>query len=543
MVIENKGGAGSNIGAEAVARADPDGYTLLIGSLPVAVNRFLYSSLNYDSVTDFAPVSLICIYPNLMVVPNSSPAKSVMEFVAHAKANRGKITFASSGTGTSTHLSGELFKRMTGIEMTHVPYRGVAPALNDVIPGRVDVMFNTMAGVLQQARGGQLRGLAVTSAKRFPTAHGISERGGGRRAGLRCAGVVRVLRAGQDAARDRAQAPRRHGRGAARAGDHQRTGKDRRRRRRLDARRACQASRRPRSTSGVRSSRPPASRPRSRHHARSPPSHRAWPAPRRSRPSPLAPRFAQGWPNRFVKLVVPFTPGGGIDAIGRIIGARLSEMWGQQVVVENKPGAGGNIASEFVARSAPDGYTLYITAGGLAVNRFLYPSINYDPVADFAPVTLICLFPNLLVVPNSSPFRSVGDLIAQAKANPGKLSFASPGHGSSPHMSARAVQVHGRGRHDARALSRRGAGLHRRDRGPRRLHLRGDGVGPSARPVGPVARARREHRQARSRPRRTCRPSPRPACPATTPRRGSRSSCRPRRRPRSSGKCKPTPSR
>jgi tripartite-type tricarboxylate transporter receptor subunit TctC len=170
MVIENKGGAGSNIGAEAVARADPDGYTLLIGSLPIAVNRFLYSSLSYDSVTDFAPVTLICTYPNLMVVPNSSPAKSVMEFVAYAKANPGKITFASSGTGTSTHLSGELFKRMTGIEMTHVPYRGVAPALNDVIPGRVDVMFNTMAGVLQHARSGQVRGLAVTSAKRFPTA-------------------------------------------------------------------------------------------------------------------------------------------------------------------------------------------------------------------------------------------------------------------------------------------------------------------------------------------------------------------------------------
>ena len=153
---------------------------------------------------------------------------------------------------------------------------------------------------------------------------------------------------------------------------------------------------------------------------------------------PLADRtaFAQGWPNRVVKLVVPFTPGGGIDAVGRIIGARLSEMGGQQVVVDNKPGAGGNIASEFVARSAPDGYTLYITAGGLAVNRFLFPSINYDPVADFAPVTLICLFPNLLVVPNASPFRSVGDLLAQARANPGKITFASPGHGSSPHMSA-----------------------------------------------------------------------------------------------------------
>jgi tripartite-type tricarboxylate transporter receptor subunit TctC len=145
---------------------------------------------------------------------------------------------------------------------------------------------------------------------------------------------------------------------------------------------------------------------------------------------------AHGWPSRIVKLVVPFTPGGGIDSIGRILGARLTEIWGQQVVIENRPGAGGNIASEFVARSAPDGYTLYISAAGLAVNRYLFESINYDPLADFAPVTLICLFPNVLVVPNSSPLRSVGDLVARAKGEPGRLTFASPGHGSSPHMSA-----------------------------------------------------------------------------------------------------------
>jgi tripartite-type tricarboxylate transporter receptor subunit TctC len=170
MVIENKGGAGGNIAFEMVARSDPDGYTVLITAINLVINRFLYASVGYDAEADFAPVSLICQYPNLMVVPNSSPAKSVMEFIAHAKANRGKITFASSGTGTSTHLSGELFKRMAGIEMTHVPYRGVALALNDVIPGRVDVMFNTMAGVLQHARNGQLRGLAVTTAERFPTA-------------------------------------------------------------------------------------------------------------------------------------------------------------------------------------------------------------------------------------------------------------------------------------------------------------------------------------------------------------------------------------
>jgi tripartite-type tricarboxylate transporter receptor subunit TctC len=145
---------------------------------------------------------------------------------------------------------------------------------------------------------------------------------------------------------------------------------------------------------------------------------------------------AQAYPNRVLRLVVPFTPGGGIDAIGRIVGGRLSEMWGQQVVVENKPGAGANLGIEYVARAAPDGYTMLITAGGLTVNQFLFPSINYDPVADFAPVSLLCLFPNLLVVPKDSKFQSAAEIIAYAKANPGKLTYASPGHGSSPHMAA-----------------------------------------------------------------------------------------------------------
>jgi tripartite-type tricarboxylate transporter receptor subunit TctC len=150
-------------------------------------------------------------------------------------------------------------------------------------------------------------------------------------------------------------------------------------------------------------------------------------------PSP-APAQTAPWPQRFVRLVVPFTSGGGIDTIGRIVGGRLSEMWGQQVVVENKPGAGGNIASEFVARAEPDGHTLYITAGGLTVNKFLFEKIGYDPIADFAPVTLICLYPNLMVVPGGSPHKTTGDIVAFAKANPGKLTFGTPGHGSSPHM-------------------------------------------------------------------------------------------------------------
>src|SRR5437899_5786724 len=169
MVVENRGGGGANIGTEAVARAEPDGYTMLLTSMPLAVNRFLYPSLNYDPVGDLAPVSLICDYPNVMAVPVSSPARSVADFIAYAKANPGKVTFASSGYGTSVHLSGELFKRMAGIDMLHVPYRGAGPALNDLLPGRVDVMFNNIGAVLPLIQGGKLRGLAVTTAKRAPS--------------------------------------------------------------------------------------------------------------------------------------------------------------------------------------------------------------------------------------------------------------------------------------------------------------------------------------------------------------------------------------
>jgi len=170
MVVENRGGGATNIGTEGVARADPDGYTILLQSMPLAVNRFLFPVLPYDPVADLAPVSLLCEYTNIMAVPITSPARSVADFIAYAKANKGKVTFASSGHGTSVHLSGELFKRMAGIEMLHVPYRGAGPALNDLLPGRVDVMFNNIGAVLPLIQSDKLRGLAVTMAKRTPAA-------------------------------------------------------------------------------------------------------------------------------------------------------------------------------------------------------------------------------------------------------------------------------------------------------------------------------------------------------------------------------------
>jgi len=173
VVIENRGGASGNLAAETVARSAPDGYTLFLAGDFHAVNLFMYPKLSYDPVADFMPVSLVVQYPSAMVVPNSSPAHSVKEFIAHAKASKEKLSFASPGHGTSPHLAGELFKRTAGIDLTIIPYRGAAPAIQDVIPGRVDVFFNNIAPMLSLMQQGQLRALAVTTAKRTPAAPNV----------------------------------------------------------------------------------------------------------------------------------------------------------------------------------------------------------------------------------------------------------------------------------------------------------------------------------------------------------------------------------
>jgi tripartite-type tricarboxylate transporter receptor subunit TctC len=169
VVIENRSGGGTNIGAEAAVRSDPDGYTMFMGGATLAVNRSFYRALNYDPVADFAPVSHICSFAFFMFVPNSSPAKSVKQFIAYANENKGKVTFASPGIGTAPHLCGELFRQRAGIELTHVPYRGAEPAMNDLIPGRVDLLFSGGA-TYQYAKSGQVQALAVTGAKRIAAA-------------------------------------------------------------------------------------------------------------------------------------------------------------------------------------------------------------------------------------------------------------------------------------------------------------------------------------------------------------------------------------
>ena len=241
VVVENKGGAGTNIGNEYVARSDPDGYTVLFATASLAVNTSLYRSLSYDPIADFAPVSLVTQLAYYMFVPNSSPAHSVKEFIDYAKSRPGKLTMASPGTGSAPYLAEMVFMQMADIKMTHVPYRGASPAFADLIPGRVDCYFGS-GTLLSYSRSGQVRVLAnERSEARCGSAGGADHRRG-RRAGLRRDGVAGAVRAGQDAARDRPQDQRRHQHGARRSGDQGQAGKNRLRGRRLFARGACKAA-------------------------------------------------------------------------------------------------------------------------------------------------------------------------------------------------------------------------------------------------------------------------------------------------------------
>ena len=173
FVIENKPGGGNNIGVEAVVTAPPDGYTMLLVNPANGINATLYKNLPFDFIRDIAPVAGLVRTPNVMEVTNSFPARTVPEFIAYCKANPGKINMASSSSGTSVHLSGELFKSMTGCDMLHVPFKGAGPALAELIAGQVHVIFDNLPSSIGHIKGGRIRALAVTSAEREPSLPGL----------------------------------------------------------------------------------------------------------------------------------------------------------------------------------------------------------------------------------------------------------------------------------------------------------------------------------------------------------------------------------
>ena len=168
VVVENRPGAAGNVGSEFVAKSAPDGYTMLQVTVAQSISATLYAKLNYDLEKDLAPAAMVALVPNVMIVNSSLPAKSVAEFIALAKAKPGKINFASSGSGTSIHMSAEMFMMMTGVQMVHVPYKGSGPALADMIGGQVDVMFDNLTSSIGFIKSGKLRALAVTTVTRYP---------------------------------------------------------------------------------------------------------------------------------------------------------------------------------------------------------------------------------------------------------------------------------------------------------------------------------------------------------------------------------------
>jgi tripartite-type tricarboxylate transporter receptor subunit TctC len=174
IVIENKPGAGGNIGAELVARSDADGYTMLITSIGMATNKFLYPKLPYDPVKDFSPVSLIAVVPNVLVTNSTQPnVKTVTELIANAKAQPGKLTYASAGNGTSIHLAGEVFTSLAKIDMQHIPYKGSGPAVTDLIGGQVNYMFDSITSAKPHIASGKLRPIGLTTIKRSKSLPGV----------------------------------------------------------------------------------------------------------------------------------------------------------------------------------------------------------------------------------------------------------------------------------------------------------------------------------------------------------------------------------
>ena len=210
FVIDNRGGAGGNIGTSMVAKAAPDGYTLLItSSAPIVINPSLYKQMPFDPPKDLAPITNLLRVPLILTVNASVPANNLKELIAYVNSQKGKIQYASSGNGTPQHLTGELFKSTAKLDMIHVPYKGSAPAITDLVGGHVPIMFDSAIAILPQIKAGKVKAIAITSAQAIGGLAGRADVRRGRHAWIRVLCLVRILRAREDAARRHRQAQRR----------------------------------------------------------------------------------------------------------------------------------------------------------------------------------------------------------------------------------------------------------------------------------------------------------------------------------------------
>ena len=433
VVIDNRPGAGGNLGADLVAKSPPDGYTLLMHSSAMASVSSLYAKLPFDPVKDFVPVTMVISTQFVIGGSPKNPATNLKELVALAKEKPGAYNYGSSGPGSSLHLFAEMFSNIAGIKLVHIPYRGDAPMITALISNDIQLAFLPQANGIANVQSNLIRGLGVTGTKRMeaipdvPTALEQGFKGlevGSWVSLFAPAGtppdVVQSIQqyvakaladpqvrpwllstcagAGRQLAR-RIRRPVQGGHRALRQGH--RAGED--------------------SEAGMN----------------------AMPILRRlcwviglvvAACALAGPAAAQNFPNRPIRIVVPFAAGGAVDTVGRIVAAKMSEHLGQPVIVENRTGAGGNIGADAVAKSAPDGYTLLLTTSGHAITPALYRTVPYDAVKDFTPVSQVLATTFVLVASPKLPVASIAEVVALAKAKPGSLNYGSSGLGAPLHL-------------------------------------------------------------------------------------------------------------
>ena len=433
FVVENRPGAGQMIGTEQVARSPNDGYTLLVAAAAITILPATNPNVKFDILRDFAPVSQLVSSPSMLVTPAKLPFGTLKDFIAGVKAKPGEFNFGSAGVGTQPHMAMELFRAMAGLDMQHIPYKGIAPALNGVIASQVSAIMINPLTAKSQIDAGNVRGLGISSPARSADHAGHSR---DRRAGARLRGdpVVRAFCAGRHAGADCCQAAQGDCRRAENAGDAEAHGGRRGGSGRQLAVRVQRASQ-------IRTGKMGEGRAdgQSREIGRVSMLKAVFAGAALvcliASAAQAQSSSAQSWPNKPVKILVPTAAGGMADTLARMYAAHLSKVLGQQFYIENRGGAGNTLGIESVARSPADGYTLLLGAGTITMNHVVYKKLPYDVIKDFTPVTQMVSVPNVLVVHPSQPFNSLADYIAAAKAKPGTINFASAGVGSNLHLS------------------------------------------------------------------------------------------------------------